>query len=120
MEFSTRQWFRNTSYLSHSIRLISKGVNYKSHGPHVSGHVLSEKSGGPITKKQKERMRDNWPGLRLPTYNNYNFACYECGQNEKDRGRKVNGKERRIKMKEGRKKGREENINKGYGLLVFT
>lgn len=64
-------------------------------------------------------MRDNWHGLRLPPYNNCNFACYECGQNEKDGGRKVNEKKRRIKM-EGRKKGREENINKGYGLLVFT
>lgn len=94
-------------------------MTHKFHGPHVSGHVLSEKSGGPITKKQKERMRDNWHGLRLPPYNNYNFACYECGWNEKDRGRKVNEKKRRIKM-EGRKKGREENINEGYGLLIFT
>lgn len=35
-------------------------------------------------------MSDNWYGLTLPIYNNYNFMCYKYRWNEKNRERKFN------------------------------
>lgn len=42
-------------------------------------------------------MAGNWHDLMLSIYNNYNFVCYKCRWNEKDRSRKVSNE------KEGKK-----------------